>query len=83
MKHSPGPWKWDNDESLVAAGNHGLAIYFEPGADPTREDKANLRLIAAAPRLLEALKDALGCECGEDNAHGEQWRALVAEIGGK
>jgi len=59
-KHTPGPWriKWGENifggERLVAnAGSHQQNFDTEKAA---AENKANARLIAAAPDLLEALK---------------------------
>ncbi len=67
-KHTPGPWEFDG-EYVWADAVRGYV------ADPNTEDmtsgrglakleapemiKANGRLIAAAPELLEALQDAL------------------------
>lgn len=67
--HTPGPWH-HSDASMWACvtskpGGHGDVIAeavevrsFGPSADDVRdaEIKANARLIAAAPELLEALK---------------------------
>jgi len=60
-KHTPGPWE-NSDES--EGGEDWYREYLQIGparidigrgpADP--EDRANARLIAAAPELLEALK---------------------------
>jgi hypothetical protein len=62
MKHSPAPWKY---ESL--RGWPGDSIYDKNGepivyelATPNGDGSANGRLIAAAPDLLEALKQARG-----------------------
>ena len=62
-RHTPGPWR---------IGDAGMTVYG-PKVDgefprmlagssesmPREERRANARLIAAAPELLEALKDAL------------------------
>jgi hypothetical protein len=88
-KHSPGPWAWDPEDpedgaphSLFSKGlpytQSGLSVYFEPGNDMTDQDRANLRLIAAAPvmaAMLEELEwgggDAVAvCPfCGERPSH--------------
>ncbi len=65
-KHTKGPWKitrgWiasehpdaDGDEMVIVKGGEpGFSLY---GVPPAFEKKANLRLIAAAPELLAALK---------------------------
>jgi hypothetical protein len=59
MKHTPGPWKQDrfghvtdlNGKEIVFDGLTCANGYTE---DPT--PKANTKLVAAAPELLEALK---------------------------
>jgi hypothetical protein len=70
-KFTPGPWSicFPNDNPGIdgANGEYSIIIYGEPG-DPkdqcgiqgrTKEEQhANARLIAAAPDLLEAAKDA-------------------------
>ncbi|MDE2107323.1 MAG: hypothetical protein KGL39_59555 [Patescibacteria group bacterium] len=56
-KHTPGPWKVDGAGQLLP-----FAIFGGPGSlTPVAEadDKANARLIAAAPDLLKAAKLAL------------------------
>lgn len=60
-KHTPGPWEWqDGEEALVGPKhvvmletNYGLTFAKYPGGEI---EKANARLIAAAPDLLEALE---------------------------
>lgn len=65
-KHTPGPWKYDGMWSLVMAGKYEIAaIHAARFAEDTKkrkrldESQANARLIAAAPDLLEACKEAL------------------------
>lgn len=63
-KHSPGPWKWEPDEYSKGAGHivdcNGAHVVFAHRCDqPTGlAYEADARLIAAAPELLEALKQA-------------------------
>lgn len=76
-QHTPGPWR-----AVIRAnqkGIRGVAVDMPPqgcwkplGDILTETDAANARLIAAAPELLESLKDLLGdaplidahtCEC--------------------
>jgi hypothetical protein len=68
--HTPGPWSadriWDIPETKVHAyccgKPYALAeVYPMPSAD---EREANARLIAAAPELLQALRELLH-ECEE------------------
>jgi hypothetical protein len=65
-KHTPGPWVVDEaNTNLVARLVNGVYEYVcevEPSSFSTREcsqdqEEADARLIAAAPDLLEALKD--------------------------
>lgn len=68
-KHTPGPWLVANTHDAYAVrGDDGMRpiAYIEPseitfaGKEVTTpEDKANARLIAAAPELLAALEDLL------------------------
>jgi hypothetical protein len=78
MPHTPGPWK--TIERLTASENsRGLAIrggnrkligeVYPLDSDITLEAKANARLIAAAPELLDALRTArkvLTVACGTE-----------------
>lgn len=68
MKHTPGPWhvgnvnKSRNKEFISINCGEGNAVYTIAQTIPLRdsatdEDRANARLIAAAPELLEALAD--------------------------
>ena len=67
MKHTPGPWFLSPDEHEdepfngawnITVPNRTIAsVAPYDFADDTNE--ANARLIAAAPEMLEALKDAL------------------------
>lgn len=74
-EHTPGPWSldWDycrkNGKSvryraiLGGDGNYVVTrIHSGPGGNAT---EANARLIAAAPELLAALQQIMGC-CGEN-----------------
>lgn len=75
VQHTAGPWRVAEDGDIVAAGGvhvvcfgHDYDDYGYIGAEfPEPDDSdlyrarqdANARLIAAAPDLLQALKDAL------------------------
>ena len=57
MSHTPGPWtveKGNNALTILAKNYYGVARTYGTG----EEDKANARLIAAAPDMLAALKEA-------------------------
>ena len=86
-KHTPGPW--DAIGNLVRSPMHqpeglprGVQIvecrdgYFLPH---TEEAKANARLIAAAPELLEALKKRAG---NAEQRAFEQWLLAASPSGG-
>jgi len=54
MKHTPGPWKFDDNYGCIVAPDDTTVIAsLEPDAD---SPVANALLIAAAPDLLEACK---------------------------
>ena len=59
-KHTPGPWK---SNPYVHSMIHGFAVYSDKSCvDKIADDikrEADARLIAAAPEMLEALKEAL------------------------
>jgi hypothetical protein len=65
--HTPGPWSWDYIESaskdlwVYNAEEWIAAIVAEPSMEHVLVGcpRANARLIAAAPELLEALQDLL------------------------
>ena len=61
VKHTPGPWQWtqhfDPTISIYKDGFGQIARLYDSSAGT---GKANARLIAAAPDLLEALQGILG-----------------------
>jgi len=60
MKHTPGPWTLEYDYSLVMPAKDGNHIVtagpIGPDESSREEKRANARLIAAAPELLDALR---------------------------
>lgn len=67
MKHTPGPWHWDSDPikgdplnrvryRVVAEGRTITQCYYT--SDETGQAEADARLIAAAPDLLRAAREA-------------------------
>lgn len=75
MKHTPGPWRARRNNAFweinpINAGDDGIP--FSVGdvcsSAPNNPDgglqEANARLIAAAPEMLEALKEILDCANG-------------------
>lgn len=59
--HTPGPWRYSGK---YVFSNHSLYPIAEVGDIANWE--ANTRLIAAAPDLLEALKECLGFICASE-----------------
>ncbi len=55
MSHTPGPWtvEWSDEE-----GNDGVTIEAPDGPVAFRVLEVDARLIAAAPEMLAALKEA-------------------------
>ena len=91
-KHTPGPWGVDD-----AGGEAPFGVFAEDGdavcyltENPMgglglreyAEDQANARLIAAAPDLLKAAKDALESltECGPHRSEGLDCEACGESI---
>ncbi len=70
-KHTPGPWALEEVRTdcgrafrigsgeMLKAGKGCCIIYDDYPGNPENERKANARLIAAAPDLLEALEASL------------------------
>lgn len=86
MKHTCGPWRVDDETSdfdiyIVGrpawkATRYGRTGEWDVAAveildDHPVETKANARLIAAAPELLEALKGAIGALEFSRDCHGD------------
>jgi hypothetical protein len=79
MKHTPGPWKINRHgyESLYAChefveGDSGIGVCGIWHPESHREQDANARLIAAAPELLEALKQVVAwMDAPGDSAFGD------------
>jgi hypothetical protein len=91
-RHTPGPWFVDPEcnGNISAEHNHQLAIVTARyvGERPDyAEAKANARLIAAAPELLDALRDAVKqCDCGINHVRGcwtEHAREVIAKAEGR
>jgi hypothetical protein len=57
-KHTQG--EWETQGTAVFSNNKLVANCVSDGIHFTEEDKANAKLIAAAPELLEALIEAVG-----------------------
>lgn len=75
VKHTPGPWPESGPvlKSMTVRG-------------ASKEAAANRRLIAAAPELLEALKQAVFVLEGEDDSDSAElgrFRAAIAKAEGE
>ena len=86
-KHTPGPWRIKSDPmhfdtlTTVEGGAigvrkpFGVQMIVQVGGDSDfQEAEANARLIAAAPELLEALKEIIAA------ADGDGWNQLDASF---
>lgn len=60
-EHTPGPWKVRRDENVfdvITQNGNGITACSCADRIDVKEDEANARLIAAAPDMLSALKEA-------------------------
>ena len=86
-RHTPGPWKVKikkNSMRILGADNLSVANISHKGKREEEQKLLDLRLIAAAPELLVALKNLLDLArfhlCIEDNSQeltGEYMDALA------
>ena len=84
-KHTPGKWKsigetvTTADSKIFIADTH----YGDPRTPLTDRGESNARLIAAAPELLEALKDAADILKNHYGAVPEKIEQAIAKAEGK
>ena len=85
-KHTPGPWQWtqhiDPTISIYKDGFGQIARLYDSSAGT---GKANARLIAAAPDLLEALQsiiEDIDSEFGTDCDYNKARAAIAKATGG-
>lgn len=86
-KHTPGPWKNTGrcDEKIVATsrtnGADLVVCEFNGNFEACMVDehRANARLIAACPELLEALKEALA-DCDDHNGENRVCQSTVNKM---
>jgi hypothetical protein len=94
--HTPGPWRADPDDRdgmewnihIVQTASPDQRICFMTSNGPV---EANARLIAAAPKMLEALRTIIyasdKCEghrnCGHDMVGWKLAREVISEIDGE
>lgn len=88
-KHTPGPWRSaqalidDNDCVIESATNQRMICEcYEDGETQNDEDRANAKLIAAAPDLVEAAQAAWNCiaELSPTQARVESAQMLQSAI---
>lgn len=89
-KHTPGPWPWvrtgDGKRIVIGAGlvdgPNGYEVAEVYSDDCDREvAEANARLIAAAPEMFVALREARDLLLAHDTISGtEKLEALIARI---
>lgn len=107
-KHTPGPWKiprisWDYDLNtyvavIVVGERNDIRRIVQAYSDDRLEAKANARLVAAAPQLLDAASDLIfelveaaecpACLVDEGEAHRDdcpldRLRNVVADVIGR
>lgn len=60
-KHTPGPWTidWSSAHQTINSEDKTICNIHPPTFDADEEDRANARLIAAAPEMLNALDTAI------------------------
>ena len=85
-KHTPGPWQWtqhfDPTISIYKDGFGQIARLYDSSAGT---GKANARLIAAAPDLLDALQsiiEDIDSEFGTDCDYNKARAAIAKATGG-
>lgn len=90
--HTPGPWiiregdEWTHDVVTLEGEMNGEPMYWNVASANGRRDQvdANVRLIAAAPDLLEACLTLIAWDDAENNAEafdkdqGKAWRERQA-----
>lgn len=83
--HTPGPWETSHDGhgGIYVGDKNGRQVGF---VSLRSEQEANARLIAAAPELLEALRDLLADYDGSiepgESALIDKARAAIAKVKG-
>ena len=89
--HTPGPWIWADGYAGLNSPALGPVLDYAPYEGMwvthyTERGKADARLIAAAPELLEALQRLLHNHAANTlfsgNGHWEQARAAIAKAQG-
>ena len=82
MSHTPGPWDYDSfalREEIMSENNPLIATVCSVHCKKPEEMRANARLIAAAPELLEALVE-LADQYQYNNGFDEIYEAAMKVI---
>lgn len=82
-EYTPGPWEMDECNGRIEINNVEtlFTVATIPWPVENKRARANARLIAAAPELLEALEDVLSSEPGP--SLNDRVRAAIAKaLGG-
>ena len=83
-KHTPGPWKLDDDDAVIGITDDGgniVCLGPEGWEKSMARWEANARLIAAAPEMHELLMTATAA--GHTARWQERRRALLKRIDGE
>jgi len=85
-KHTPGPWKWDGHiEQAIITADSGEEVLWGCGCcdSPRLLCTADGHLIAAAPELLEALKEIANMAVPVQKTEHRIARAAIAKAKGE
>lgn len=79
MKHTPGPWRVVKDPSNLSLQVYGqtLALFECWRRSDEQTEIANARLVAAAPELLETLKEVFA---DHDAVNQLSWNDRAAAV---
>lgn len=82
FKHTPAPWKYTiRNANEIMTTFHGVTIGDVYLDITTANQKADARLIAAAPELLEALQEIVGSHYLSDKAQSMATKAIAKALG--
>lgn len=85
-KHTPGPWIQDGVTIRAKTPLTSIATVLDvawPCGNVPYDPKANARLIAAAPELLEFAKEWISRQGSDNNYMTEKARAAIAKATGE
>lgn len=87
--HTPGPWNIENQSEIINKHNELIAKAWTADYISWEQTKANARLIAASPELLEACKESLDFIIGHIPDYGNEYllveklEKIIAKYTGK